>query len=370
MSPCRQAAAIVIFWLTRPPRIFARRFLPLFFALSCAAALPLHATELVTLTGRAMGTTWSVKYLPPAPPSAALSPAALTAQIAGRLEQLEHQFSTYRPGSELSRFNASVSTDWIPVSPELASVAAGSRRLSELTSGAFDATVAPLLTLWGFGPAPRIDTLPSDTAIAATRARVDYRRLEVRLAPPALRKITPDLAADFSSMAKGFGADAVSDLLLSFGALHHLVQIGGDIKTRGHPADAPAWRTAIENPLAPAPGSLTAPFTRVVALSGQALSTSGDARNFTLIAGHRYGHIIEPRTGRPVSNALASVSVIADTCAQSSAWATALFVLGPENGLALARREKIPALFFLRTGDIPTAVTTPEFDRPPTYSRP
>ena len=314
------------------------------------------AAEPVALSGRAMGTTWAVKFFQPAP---ALDPAGVTARIASTLEHLEEIFSTYRPTSELSRFNASASTDWLPVSPELARVAFDSRRLSELTGGAFDVTVDPLVRLWGFGPQRRADALPSGADLAAARARVDYRRLEIRLSPPALRKTIPNLSADFSSMAKGFAADAISELLTSLNAPNHFAQVGGDIKTSG----SHAWRTGIEHPFLPSSTSASFSLAHIVSLSGQALSTSGDSHNFNLIAGRRYGHILDPRTGRPAESTLASVSVVHASCAQSSAVATALFVLGPEAGYALAEREHLACLFITRDRDGHTLTprATPEF---------
>jgi len=317
----------------------------------------------IAVAGRAMGTTWSAKFRQPPPPAPELDPAVVTARVAATLEHLESIFSTYRPASELSRLNASSSTDWCPASPELARVANASRRISELTSGAFDVTVEPLIRLWGFGPLRRLHSVPTEAQLAAARTRVDYRRLEIRLSPPALRKGSPTLSADFSSMAKGYAVDAVSVLLTSLGATDHLAQIGGDLKTSGsHP-----WRTAIEQPAASGvSGHITHPtpvLAQILELSGDALSTSGDGTNFTVLAGQRYGHIIDSRTGRPAASALASVSVVHASCAQSSALATALFVLGPDAGYALAIREHLAALFLIRDGNHLTRSATPEFER-------
>ena len=314
------------------------------------AATHAFAAEPVALTGRALGTTWTVKFLQPAPP---LNPATLTARISATLERLEQQFSTYRPNSELSRFNLARTTDWITVSPELARVATDCRALSVLTGGAFDATIFPLVDLWGFGPQRRSGPPPSAAEISAARARTDFRRLESRAAPPALRKTSADLAADFSSMAKGFAADTVAAQLSALGSTDHYVQIGGDIATAG----PRPWRVAIEQPAG------SAPLAHVFDLAGQSLSTSGDAHNSFTHAGRRYGHILDPRTGEPVASPLASVSVIAPTCAQSSARATALFVLGPDAGFALAVRERWSALFLIREGPSFTAHPTPEFTR-------
>ena len=322
-------------------------------ALLSAAA---SAAETIKLSGRAMGTTWTATFVQPEP---ALDPKSVSGQIADRLEQLEQQFSTYRPDSELSRFNASASTEWIAVSPGLAHVAAESRRVSELTGGAFDVTVDPLVRLWGFGPQRRTGDLPTEAEIAAARRFVDWRQLEARAQPAALRKQSfPRLSADFSSMAKGFAADAVGELFASLRAVNHLIQIGGDVKTSGHSAGGESWRTGIEQPRAGAH-----PIAVVVGLSGQALSTSGAQRNFFMVEGRRYGHIIDPRTGRPASSDLASISVVASSCATSSALATALFVLGPDEGFQLAERHGLAALFMISDGDEISQRPTPEFDK-------
>lgn len=350
---------------------------PLLRFLAClvASASAPTAAEMVTLTGRAMGTTWSAKFIPPTPPAAPLDSTAVSAHLSARLEALEAIFSTYRPASELARFNAAATTDWQTVSPELARVAHASRELSALTGGAFDATVAPLVALWGFGPQRRpAGTLPTATEIVTARARVDYRRLEIRLSPPALRKTDASAAADFSSMAKGFASDELSALLTSLGAPHHLVRVGGDLRTSGSapgtgvppvgslaPLAHRGWTAAIASP-AHTP-SVSSSLAATVALSGQALSTSGDAHNAYTVAGERYGHLIDPRTGHPATGPLASVSVIAPTCAQSSALATALFVLGADAGYRFAFEHNLAALFLLRSGTDtpPTHRPTPAF---------
>ncbi|HUR59074.1 MAG TPA: FAD:protein FMN transferase [Opitutaceae bacterium] len=318
------------------------------------------AGETVRLSGRAMGTTWSVTFVQP---EKVLDSQDALRRIAGRLEELEQHFSTYRANSELSRFNSATDLKWVPVSPELARIAAESRRISALTGGAFDVTVGPLVRLWGFGPQRRPGTLPADGDIEAARETVDWQKLEARAEPAALRKHSPTLAADFSSIAKGFSADALSELLNSLHASDHFVQIGGDVRTGGHAARGEPWRSGIESPEDPTRESRLLEL--IVPLTGRALSTSGDYRNFFTVEGRRYGHIIDPRTGRPAASALASVSVVAASCADSSALATGLFVLGPEEGWNLAVQHRLAAVFFVReeTGTGFVRRMTPEFER-------
>jgi thiamine biosynthesis lipoprotein len=163
---------------------------------------------------------------------------------------------------------------------------------------------------------------------------------------------------DFSSIAKGFSADVLSELLAELGLPNHLVQIGGDIKTRGAPAGSTSWPTAIEQPDPDAPGIAT-----VVTLNGHALSTSGDYRNFFQVGRRRYGHIIDPRTGEPVSNSLVAVSVVHASGARSSALATALFVLGADDGFRLAEKEGLACLFFGRSESGVVQRATAAFER-------
>ena len=316
-----------------------------------------HAAEAVALSGRAMGTTWSVKFAQAEPP---LDSARIHAQVVQRLEQLEQQFSTYRRQSTLSRFNAARQTDWFSVEPELARVAAESRKMSELTGGAFDATVYPLVQLWGFGGGLRPKTLPTPAEIAAARERVGWTQLETRADPPALRKAHPRVAADFSSMAKGFAADALSELLAGLGAPAHLVQVGGDVKSAGGMSNIGGWRVGIEEPV---DGARAGGIACVIVLRGEGLSTSGNYRNSFTIDHESVGHIIDPRSGRPVSGTVASVSVVDPSCAKSSAWATALFVLGADDGYRIARAHQLACLFQVRDGAKIERRMTPEFER-------
>jgi FAD:protein FMN transferase len=235
-----------------------------------------------------------------------------------------------------------------------------SAEVSALTGGAFDVTVDPLVRLWGFGPAGRREVgVPSDAEISAARQQVGWQNLSARPEPPALRRTRPGVTVDFSSMAKGFAADEMSALLAALGCANHFVQVGGDVRTAGVGAVANEWRTGIES--AVEPGSVAC----VVGLAGQAVSTSGNYRNFIVRESVQYGHIIDPRTGRPASGTLAAVSVIHASCAMSSALATALFVLGADAGFELAQREGLACLFTMRGADGIRTIRrmTSEFER-------
>ncbi len=278
----------------------------------------------VEVAGPTMGTRYSVKVvdLP-----AALGEAALRAGVERVLEAVNASLSTYRPDSELSRFNRSPDTGWVPASADLLRVVTEAQRVSRLTGGAFDVTVGPLVNLWGFGPGRGEDRVPAEAEVAAARARVGYARLEVRDLPPAVRKAIPDLYVDLSAIAKGYGVDRVSEYLEAQGVARYLVEVGGEVRGRGSNARGTPWKVAVERP---AEGERAA--YAVVDVDGVGVATSGDYRNYFEQDGRRYSHTIDPATGRPITHALASVTVVSDTCMTADALATGLNVLGPEAG--------------------------------------
>ena len=320
----------------------------------CLAAGTLEAGESITLTGKTMGTTYSVK-LPKLPGE--LTAETLQAEIDRCLETVNNQMSTWQSDSELSRFNRFEESDWFPVSEDTAVVVKTAIEVSRSTGGAFDVTVGPLVNLWNFGPDRSERTLPAESVIEETKARVGFEFLEVRLDPPALRKTRPQVYVDLSAIAKGFGVDKVAGVLDQHLIADYMVEIGGEVRTKGTKADGQAWRIGIETPT---------PFARGVqealALSGQSLATSGDYRNFAVIEGKRYSHTIDPRTGRPVDHKLTSVSVIAESCMLADAYATSLMVLGPVKGYNWATDRGIAALLIVRDGERFLEKPTPAFE--------
>lgn len=315
------------------------------------ACTPEH--QALELSGSTMGTGYSIQVVD-LPEEIELE--LLRDNIETELELVNALMSTYREDSELSRFNRSRSGDWFAVSPGLAELAQQALRTSETSDGAFDATVGPLVNLWGFGPEAGPDRVPSDAEIAQAQARVGYRKLSVRAEPPAVRKTEPDLYLDLSAIAKGYGVDRVAELLDAAGVANYLVEIGGELRGRGHNGRGQPWRIAVERP---DPGARE--VQRVVELRGGGMATSGDYRNFFERDGKLYSHTIDPETGRPVTHGLASVTVLAPRTAHADALATAFLVLGPEAGLALAESLNVAALFILRTPDGYTELETVAF---------
>lgn len=292
------------------------------------------------LSGSAMGTRYSVTI---AEPLDAERRQRLETRIGGTIAEVEQAMSTYIVDSDVSRFNASRSTDWVEVSRTVCEAVSAAHELSVLTDGAFDITVGPLVNLWGFGPETVELAPPPRAEVAAAQARVGYQRVHADCARPALRKDRPDVYIDLSAWAKGYAVDRVAALLDELGVRNYLVALGGELRMTGHNAKGELWRVAIEKP-----SDNGRDIQMVIRLTDRAVSTSGDYRNYFVHEGRRYSHLIDGRKGRPVTHNLASVTIITERAAFADAMATALLVLGPEEGMQLAVREEFAAYFQLR----------------------
>ena len=270
----------------------------------------------------------------------------LEQDIADRLSSIDAAMSTYDPESEISRFNRSTSTDWVPVSRDTFNVFRHAQEISDVSGGAFDVTVGPLVEAWGFGAGGPVDVIPSDDDVDRLLQSVGYRQIELDETIPAIRKAHPTVATDLSAIAKGYAVDRVADLLNREGYDSYLIEVGGEVRARGHHPDGRPWRVGIEHP-----GRGLGATERVVALTDAALATSGDYWNYFEQDGVRFSHTIDPRTGRPVAHALASVSVIDTLCVRADAVATALEVLGPDDGYDLAVEQNWAVLLLIRQRD-------------------
>jgi thiamine biosynthesis lipoprotein len=287
-----------------------------------------------------MGTTYTVRL---AEALSAPGQEAWQEKIQACLDEVDARMSTYKPDSEVSRFNRSQSDGWFSVSHDTAFVVAAALDISQLTEGAFDITVGPLVNIWNFGPDQRPLEVPSDAEIAVARAAVGYRNVEVRLEPPALRKRIPQVYIDLSAIAKGFAVDQVSELLQQGGVRAYMAEIGGEVRTRGVRPDGEAWRIGIERPVAG-----RRDLELVVNLKDVSLATSGDYRNFFEADGRLYCHEIDPHTGRPVSNGVASVSVMDTSTMRADAFATGLMVMQPDTAWRLAGELGLEIMMFVR----------------------
>jgi thiamine biosynthesis lipoprotein len=287
--------------------------------------------------GLTMGTTWSVRLVVA---QKATTSVNVQEVIQNALDAVVQEMSNWEEASDISRFNRSPLGEWQDMPSAFLTVLRAGLTIAHKTSGAFDPAIGHHVNHWGFGPAGA-SSRPFDSAIPSTKI-VSWQSVEVQ-DTRACR--TADIALDFSAIAKGYGVDAVADNLMQAGYRHFLVEVGGELKGHGVRPDSQPWWVDIETP----PG-LTLPITRL-ALCGLAIATSGDYRRWFKLDGKQYSHSLDPRTGRPITNAVASVTVCHPQAMLADAWATALTVMGLEQGLTLAARENLAALMVIRQAD-------------------
>ncbi|MEZ5417063.1 MAG: FAD:protein FMN transferase [Vicinamibacterales bacterium] len=324
-------------------------------AAACRGVAPAREIE---LRGPSMGSTWSVKLVPGERGLPAGGPEALDRDIRDLLTRIESLMSTYDPASELSRFNQSRSVEPFAVAPETFEVFRWAARVATETDGAFDVTVLPMVRAWGFGPEAGAPPPPPDEAtLARLRTATGMALLELDAGGAWLRKRVPEVECDVSALAPGYAADRIAALLDARRLAGFLVDVGGELVARGRNADGRPWRVAIERPEARA-----RQVARVVALDNRAIATSGSYRNYREVNGRRVAHVIDPRSGRAVDHRLVSVTVVDSSAVRADALATALLVLGPDAGMALARRLDLAAVFLIRTDRGFDERTTPPFD--------
>jgi len=322
----------------------------LFPALSCGQKP--HTLTLVEapagivfqLQGDTMGVRWNVTTM-----GADGELASITEDLQNAVGQVDEHMSTYKPDSEISRFGTASAHQDFAVSADTAFVVQEALRISALTDGAFDATVMPLVDLWGFGPAKASDSAPSAEQIAEALSRCGYQKVQLP-AVHTLRKSVEGLRLDLSAIAKGYGVDAMCAALDAAGHQNYLVEVGGELRVKGVSSDGTPWRIGIDTPR-----DMTLPGTQLqgaMEVGDIAIATSGDYRNFREIDGKRVSHTIDPRSGYPVDHGLASVSILAPTCLEADALATACMVLGPEEALALIERlDNVEIFLLVRDGD-------------------
>lgn len=310
----------------------------LFLAATAFAAGCQRPSGYLQLEGATMGTYYRVTARCPDS-----EPVQLQQTLSEELLTVNAQMSTYDADSELMRFNRSQPGIWVPVSADLVGVLAAALEISELSDGAFDPTVARLVSLWGFGPEGPVTEPPDSATVNAALAEAGFQKLEVDPANGAVRRMTP-LSVDLSAIAKGHGVDRLSERLRQMACSDFLVDIGGEVRAQGQNAQGRIWRVGVEVPDPTRMGSIQ----RVLVLEDVAVATSGDYRNFIDLEGERYSHTIDPRTGYPVRHTLASVTVIHPSAMWADGLATALNVLGPESGFELAEQQGLAALFLIR----------------------
>ena len=325
----------------------------------------------VRLDGETMGTRWMVRVRASGDGADGelgreMDREALREVVERELDAVDRAMSNWREDSEVSRLNSGGgSAEDGPgptrISEPLAEVVAAALEVHRESGGAFDLTVAPLLRLFGFGPGGDPSaSAPAAAAVEAARGRVGSDRLRLSRGTAGealLHREVAGIELDLSGIAKGYAVDRVSAALAAAGFGEHLVEVGGEIRASG------VWTVGIEAPLPDPLAGLVTRVHRSLPVADRAVATSGGYRDFREAAEGTPGdpsdpdgarrfwtHLFDPRLGRPVERRAGSVTVLAPSCLFADAWATALFVLGPDAGFALAEERGLAALF-LTAGD-------------------
>lgn len=296
-------------------------------------------------SGSIMGTYYRVVVVDEKPISMELGEGAL--QV---MENINQQMSTYIPDSELNDFNRHEAQVWFPLSEQLSTVVAQAMEISALSDGAFDITVAPLVDAWGFGAnkdanktASEINETgkaPDQLSINEMDEYVGYQQLQLQ--ENRLLKFDARTSIDLSAIAKGYAVEQVAAYLKQQGYDHFLIDIGGELKASGESKLGEVWRVAIERPY------VQGGIARVVTLNDKAIATSGDYRNYIMVDGKQYSHVLDPKTMKPKQHRLASVTVIADSATVADGLATAILVMGEQAGWEFAVKHQHPVLFMIR----------------------
>lgn len=305
-----------------------------------------------SVQGAALGTSYTVRIADRDQPG---RETELRELVQTTLDGIDARMSTYQAESEVSLLNDAGIEQATTLSPDTFSVLAAALALSTDSGGAFDPTVGALVNAWGFGPV-NPDTAPSRAEIDALKEHMGVAKIRLDTESRTASRLDELLRVDLSAIAKGYAVDAVAAALQRAGFVNLMVEIGGEVTTRGT-RDGEPWRIGIERPDAGAQH-----IQRLVPLTDRALATSGNYRNFYVMDGRTVGHTIDPRTGEPVDHNGASVSVVHAECMMADALATTLMVMGPDEGLAWAQERGIAALFIVFENDTFVERSTPEFD--------
>lgn len=281
-----------------------------------------------------MGTRWSALFF--TEPGFDTGPVQAALQTA--VDEVDAQMSTWQPDSALMRLNRAPLDQPVLVPPDLARVLALGLRIGRASGGAFDIGMGDAVRAWGYGP-DEADEQGIRNALAAQR-RPAHELLELDGHRVCKRGA---ITLDLNGIAKGYGVDRLTESLRSFGIAAGLVGIDGEMRAIGLRPDGQAWTIAVE---APDP-DCRKPHS-MLSLQDAAVATSGDYRHWVTVQGRRLSHTMDPRRGAPLMSSPASVTVIASTCAEADAWATALMVVGPQAGAAVAAQQGLSALFLLR----------------------
>ena len=287
-----------------------------------------------------MGTTYTIKLI-----GENINTDNIQDSITSILDHINHQMSTYIDTSRISIFNKSDINDSTIVGNDFIHILNKSIYYNNITNGAFDITIKPLVELWGFGATGTPDSIPTEKEIDSLLSYIGIDNITVN--KNYLHKMG-NVNVDFSAIAKGHAVDKISSYLTKVDIPNHMVEIGGEIRVSGYNSDGNSWHIGIQNPNE----NHISPFINIF-LTDKGMATSGNYRNYYTVNGKKYAHIISPITGKPIENNILSVTVISDDCLDADALATALMVMNINQGLKLIENlEDTEVLYTLENNKI------------------
>jgi thiamine biosynthesis lipoprotein len=313
--------------------MFPKLFLVLLITVLSSACA--DKPEIIKLSGQAQGTTWNVSFWN----TSDIEPEKIRQELAAELSRIDQILSNYRDDSHISQVNRNTTLEAIEIDPELSYLIEQARKVYIASQGCYDLTIKPLFTLWGF--TGNALALPDPAKISDAMYSVGMDKIQIH--ENHLQKKIATSHIDVSSIGQGYSVAKLASILEKNGITNYLAEIGGELQTRGQKPGEQPWRVAIERPLPNAQG-----FQKVVTMDTTepvSIMTSGTYRHFYDQDGQRYSHILDARTGRPVSHSTVSVTVIDPDPTLADAWSTALLCLGSEAGMAIANEHELAVLF-------------------------
>jgi thiamine biosynthesis lipoprotein len=304
------------------------------------------------LQGFTMGTSYHIAYA-----ANGVDGEALFQSIEKRLAEINQRMSTYIEDSELMQLNSASSASCFPVSVDTLTVLTEAKRIYDISQGAFDPGLGPLIELWGFDRKDTHDRIPTEHEIAQLKSQLTFGQTQIDHEHHCIHKGSDNLFINLSAIAKGYAVDEIAKLMeQEYGITDYLVEIGGEIKVKGLSSRGTPWSIAIESPITD-----TRAVQKIINPGIMGVATSGDYRNYFERDGKRYSHTLDPVSGYPISHALASVTVLHPSTMTADALATALMVLGEEKGMKLAEQHHWAVFMIVKTDEGFKEITSSDF---------
>ena len=289
-----------------------------------------HSMPYQQCSGVIFGTTYHVTYQ---------YDEDLEAEVVDKLKEVDAALSMFNERSTISKINNNQAVEPEKMFLDVFQLA---QQVSKDTHGAFDITVAPLVNLWGFGFKHAQE--PTKHAIDSLRQFVGYQK--VSYDGKTIQKQDPRIMLDCSAIAKGYGTDVVARLMDEKGVKNYLVEIGGEVVTRGISEKRVPWKIGVTKPTDDSL-HIGNELQTVLNVTDKAMATSGNYRNFYYKGGRKYAHTINPKTGRPVQHNILSATVLCNQCAKADAYATAFMVMGLDKAREVLERNPDLMVYFI-----------------------